>query len=68
MLAKFQETNHQGSARIVNMGQFQPYSDMGITFTNAWMSLMDAGMWGGVVAGALMIFAAIKLRRWRDEA
>ena len=58
----------QDATRIVNMGQFQRYSDMGVTFNNAWMSLMDAGMWGGVVAGALMIFAAIKLRRWRDEA
>ena len=56
------------ATRIVNMSQFQHGSDMGVTFTNAWMSLTDVGMWGGVVAGVLMIFAAIKLRRWRDES
>lgn len=58
----------QGATTIVNTGQFPHYSDMGIAFTNAWMSLTDPGMWGGVVAGSLMIFGAIKLRRWRDEA
>ena len=57
----------QDGTRFVNMNQFQQSSDMGSGFTHAWMSLMDVGMWGGVVAGALMIFAAIKLRRWRDE-
>jgi ABC-2 type transport system permease protein len=57
---------HDGT-KVVNMSQFQHGSDMGSAFSHAWMSLMDVGMWGGVVAGALMIFAAIKLRRWRDE-
>jgi ABC-2 type transport system permease protein len=31
------------------------------------LSLATPGVWGGVLAGALMIAAAIRLRRWRDE-
>ncbi|MGY0557020.1 MULTISPECIES: hypothetical protein [unclassified Lysobacter] len=30
-------------------------------------SLSMPGLWIGVIAGAVMIFAAIRLRRWRDE-
>jgi ABC-2 type transport system permease protein len=43
------------------------HEHMGNMLTYAWTSLADAEMWVGVVAGVLMIFAAIKLRRWRDE-
>ncbi|TDK22537.1 hypothetical protein E2F46_13585 [Luteimonas aestuarii] len=32
-----------------------------------YRNLAQANLWIGVVAGAAMIFAAIRLRRWRDE-
>jgi ABC-2 type transport system permease protein len=57
----------EGGAQHAMMSQAEHGSGMGVIFNNAWMSLTDAGMWVGVVAGVLMIFAAIKLRRWRDE-
>lgn len=57
----------QEGAKQMVMSQHEHGADMGSMFTNAWMSLLDAGMWAGVVSGMLMIFAAIKLRRWRDE-
>lgn len=57
----------QDGAKQIMINQPEHGADMGSMFSNAWMSLLDAGMWGGVVAGVLMIFAAIKLRRWRDE-
>jgi ABC-2 type transport system permease protein len=41
--------------------------DLGSVFIQSWMTLATPGVWGGVVAGALMIVAAIRLRRWRDE-
>ena len=58
----------QDGAKQIMINQPEHAADMGGMFTDAWMSLLDAGMWGGVVAGVLMIFAEIKLRRWRDEA
>ena len=33
----------------------------------SWSTLAKPALWGGVVAGVAMIFAAIRLRRWRDE-
>jgi ABC-2 type transport system permease protein len=41
--------------------------DLGAVFTQSWLSLATPGVWFGAAAGALMIFAAIRLRRWRDE-
>ena len=32
-----------------------------------YRNLASLDLWGGVVAGVAMIFAAIRLRRWRDE-
>jgi ABC-2 type transport system permease protein len=32
-----------------------------------YRNLASLQLWGGVAAGAAMIFAAIRLRRWRDE-
>jgi ABC-2 type transport system permease protein len=31
------------------------------------MTLLQPSVWVGVVVGAAMIFAAMRLRRWRDE-
>jgi len=36
-------------------------------FTQSWLTLGTPGVWVGAVAGVLMIVAAIRLRRWRDE-
>jgi len=33
----------------------------------SWSVLGHAQLWGGAIAGAAMIIAAIRLRRWRDE-
>jgi len=32
-----------------------------------YRNLASVDLWGGVLAGAAMIFAAVRLRRWRDE-
>jgi ABC-2 type transport system permease protein len=39
----------------------------GGVFTESWMTLMQPDVWIGVAVGAAMIFAAMRLRRWRDE-
>lgn len=36
-------------------------------FTESWMTLTQPDVWVGVVVGGAMIFAAMRLRRWRDE-
>jgi ABC-2 type transport system permease protein len=36
-------------------------------FTESWMTLAGPSVWIGAAAGAAMIFAAMRLRRWRDE-
>jgi ABC-2 type transport system permease protein len=42
-------------------------SDMGIIMMQSWRVLGTSDLWIGVALGAAMIFAAIRLRRWRDE-
>jgi ABC-2 type transport system permease protein len=34
---------------------------------NSWQTLATADLWIGAAIGAAMIYAAIRLRRWRDE-
>jgi ABC-2 type transport system permease protein len=41
--------------------------DPAALFTQSWLTLGGPGVWLGAVAGVLMIVAAIRLRRWRDE-
>ena len=41
--------------------------DMQAAFEASWMTLATAQAWIGALAGAAMIFGAIRLRRWRDE-
>lgn len=36
-------------------------------FGNSWSSLSLPGAWLGAAAGAAMMYAAIRLRRWREE-
>jgi ABC-2 type transport system permease protein len=38
-----------------------------INLHSMYSVLLTPQLWLGVVAGAAMIFAAIRLRRWRDE-
>jgi len=41
--------------------------DMGAILMQSWHVLAEPDMWIGIAAGAAMIYAAIRLRRWRDE-
>jgi len=41
-----------------------PFTDLVVA---SWKVLGTANLWIGVVLGAAMIFASIRLRRWRDE-
>jgi ABC-2 type transport system permease protein len=41
--------------------------DLTALFTQSWSSMKGLNMWVGVVAGAAMIYAAIRMRRWREE-
>ncbi len=43
------------------------HSDMSTLLTQSWQMFTTADMWIGIAAGAAMIYAAIRLRRWRDE-
>ena len=36
-------------------------------FSNSWSSLTLPAVWLGAAAGAALIYAAIRLRRWREE-
>ena len=36
-------------------------------FSNSWSSLALPAVWLGAAAGAVLIYAAIRLRRWREE-
>jgi ABC-2 type transport system permease protein len=40
---------------------------LGAILVQSWQALATANLWIGAAAGTLMIFAAIRLRRWRDE-
>lgn len=41
--------------------------DVQVLFEASWMTLATAQAWIGALCGAVMIFGAIRLRRWRDE-
>ncbi|HSY30310.1 MAG TPA: hypothetical protein VK832_22540, partial [Burkholderiaceae bacterium] len=36
-------------------------------FSQSWSTLVNPELWIGVVAGAAMIYVAIRMRRWREE-
>ena len=42
-------------------------ADIGSMLTQSWQLLATADLWIGVAVGAIMIYAAIRLRRWKDE-
>jgi ABC-2 type transport system permease protein len=56
---------HVPKEALVNEGQ-RSVSAGGV-FTESWMTLTQPGVWIGVLVGGAMIYAAIRLRRWRDE-
>jgi ABC-2 type transport system permease protein len=41
--------------------------DMGKVLAHSWGQLATPDLWIGVIAGAAMIYAAIRIRRWKDE-
>jgi ABC-2 type transport system permease protein len=41
--------------------------DAGGVFLQSWMTLAQPTVWIGAVAGVVMLVAAVRLRRWRDE-
>jgi ABC-2 type transport system permease protein len=41
--------------------------DLASIVSQSWLTLAGPDVWVGVAAGALMIFGAIRMRRWRDE-
>jgi len=49
------------------LGSMNRGIDPGMMLTQSWMTLATPGVWLGVLLGAAMIYAAIRLRRWRDE-
>jgi ABC-2 type transport system permease protein len=36
-------------------------------FSSSWRQLTTANLWIGVAAGSAMLYAAIRIRRWKDE-
>jgi ABC-2 type transport system permease protein len=41
--------------------------DLAAVVSQSWMTLASVDPWIGVAGGAAMIFAAMRVRRWRDE-
>jgi ABC-2 type transport system permease protein len=41
--------------------------DLNSVFTHSWMSLGQPGVWVAAAVGVAMLFAAARMRRWRDE-
>lgn len=59
---------HHGVVNAIGVSDgAHQHSDMGLIMTQSWKAFTTADMWIGVAAGAAMIYAAIRLRRWRDE-
>jgi ABC-2 type transport system permease protein len=60
---------HQGmpNGGDIGAGINQNSADMGTVLAQSWQALATPDAWIGVAAGALMIYTAIRLRRWRDE-
>jgi len=49
------------------LGPNQQGLDMTSVFTHSWSTLERPELWIGAVAGVAMIYAAIRMRRWREE-
>jgi ABC-2 type transport system permease protein len=51
----------------VNRLSQMEHLDMGALLARSWQQLTTPNLWIGVAVGAAMIYAAIRLRRWKDE-
>lgn len=56
-VARIADTNFEGPGAVLGLFSLQ----------STYSTLGTVELWVGVLAGAAMIFAAIRLRRWRDE-
>lgn len=56
-VAQFENVDVDGPGAIRNL----------ISLQSMYSTLLTPQLWAGVVAGAAMIFGAIRLRRWRDD-
>ena len=68
--AYYPDVNGTGESIIGNPKGFPIHrhaDDMGALMMQSWNMLTTADLWIGVAIGAAMIYAAIRLRRWRDE-
>ena len=54
---------HAMSMKVDNPGDLANAIEIG----RSWAVFGSAELWIGALAGAAMIFAAIRLRRWRDD-
>ena len=52
--------------QLVNVASPHTF-DSGAVFLRSWAMLGKPSLWVGALAGGAMIFAAMRLRRWRDE-
>jgi ABC-2 type transport system permease protein len=59
---------HHGFANARDVTAGTHTADMGLAMVQSWRVFATADMWIGVAAGAAMLFAAIRLRRWRDDS
>lgn len=56
-----------GSEEHVSFKQAMSELDMGQLLSLSWAQFSTPNMWIGVAVGAAMIYAAIRIRRWKDE-
>jgi hypothetical protein len=65
-LALVGQRGQVGSWLLDDTGRGHP--ELGVDFlTQAWATLSTPGPWIGAAAGVLIIYAAIRLRRYKDE-
>jgi ABC-2 type transport system permease protein len=57
----------QGGRSLPDEDTMRSASAMSDMLTQSWQLLLSPNIWIGIVVGSAMIYAAIRLRRWRDE-
>jgi ABC-2 type transport system permease protein len=56
-----------GVPKTVLLANSEQGIDVGSIVAYSWMTLGQPGVWIAAAAGVAMLFAAVRLRRWRDE-
>jgi ABC-2 type transport system permease protein len=51
----------------IDMGMPNHSDDFGLILSKSWQVLAAPDAWIGVALGAAMLYAAIRIRRWKDE-